>query len=450
MFKGITYSFILLSCSAVLAQKQKPAAKKAPEKSKIEVVSVQNEGKNSGEPTIIELGESQANTTITPNAGKDVGKEIPLKGTFTFNKKVGFMVNSSEGNMVSYFYLNTKNGYAMQDHKAISELGSMEEGGEINQIKSPNNDFYQYVKSSEGNFSMKMGSQQSMVLHDMETKELSKTFFKTFKKTGAKVGKTGGNKYPRVEYSGTFEGKKMSIWLSSSQDIVLDTRFTSSLVGYWGLGFIASPSGKTYMITGIEGSGMSIFMTYIENSNFSFSGASYKPMGDLMGAGAATRKNEMNASLAAMHEEIAKEEDPQKRALMLQQIKNAEALMKGTSADFDNFQKSSDLSDLPHLMQVNNPEATAQYYDMLILQIEQAILEHKKELSNHEQSGYAVGITRGKCFIKCTEAERNRLQKLKSNHIKILTDYKNDEEKRDEKVNELLEKNATPISCNCN
>lgn len=449
MLKYITYSFVLLSSSVVFAQKQKPAVKKAPEKSKIEVVSVQTEGKTSGEPTIIELGESQTTPTITPNAGKDFGKEIPLQGTFTFNKKVGFMVNSPEGDMVSYFYLNTKNGYAMQDHKALSEMASMEEGGEINQVKTANNDFYQYVKSSEGNFAMKMGSQQSMVLNDLETKELSKTFFKTFKKTGAKVGRTGGNKYPRVEYSGTFEGKKMSIWLSSSQDVMLDTRFTSALVGYWGLGFIASPSGKTYMITGIEGSGASIFMTYIENSTFSFSGAGYKPMGDVLGAGGSIGKNEMNASLAAMYEEIAKEEDPQKRALMMEQVKNAEKLMKGTTADLENFQKSSDFSDLPSVKQINNPDATAQYYDMLLLQIDEAILEHKKALRSHEQSGYAIGIRRSNCLIKCTEAERNRLQKLKSNHIKILNDYKNDEEKRDAKVNELLERSGTPAACNC-
>ncbi|WP_298143155.1 hypothetical protein [Flavobacterium sp.] len=447
MLKIITYSLLLLSFATVLAQK--PVVKKVPQKSTIEVVSVQSEVKNNGEPTIIELGESPTKSATTPNSGKDFGKEIPLKGTFSFNKKVGFMVNSSEGNMVSYFYLNTRNGYAMQDHKALLELGAMEDDGEVNQIKSPNNDFYQYIKSSEGNYAMKMGSQQSMVIHDMETKELSKIFFKTFKKTGAKVGKTGGNKYPRVEYSGTYEGKKMSIWLSSSQDIVLDTKFTSSLVGFWGLGFIASPSGKTYMITGIEESGVSIFMTYIENSSFSFSGASYKPAGDVMGAGAATRKNEMNAAVKAMYEAAQNEEDPQKRALMMQQIKNAEAMLKDTSVDLEKFEKSSDIADLPSNTQANNPEATAQYYDMMILQIEQAILEHKKQLRSHEASGYSTGITSSTCMIKCTEAERNRLQKLKSNHIKILNDYKNDEEKRDAKVNELLERSGTPTACNC-
>jgi hypothetical protein len=45
-----------------------------------------------------------------PNAGQQVGKEIGLNGSFTFNKKIGFSVASPEGNMVSYFYLNTKNG----------------------------------------------------------------------------------------------------------------------------------------------------------------------------------------------------------------------------------------------------------------------------------------------------------------------------------------------------
>jgi hypothetical protein len=120
-----------------------------------------------------------------PNAGQSVYNEIGLNGNFSFNKKVGFSVNAPEGNFVSYFYLNTKNGYAMLDWKGIQEMLPENPEGEMTQIKSANNDFYQYIKSSEGNFAMKMGSDQSMVVHDLQTGMLSKHFFKTFKKTSS-------------------------------------------------------------------------------------------------------------------------------------------------------------------------------------------------------------------------------------------------------------------------
>ena len=337
----------------------------------------------------------------TPNAGQQIYNEIGLNGDFTFNKKIGFSVNAPEGNLVSYFYLNTKNGYSMLDWKGIKAMLSENPEGEMTQIKNANNDFYQYIKSSEGNFVMKAGSKQSMVVHDIQTEMLSKEFFKTFKKTGNKVGKVGGNKYPRVEYSGTFEGKKMSIWLSNPQDVLLDTKFTHSLSGYWGLGFIASPSGTTYMITGIVGDGASIFMNYIENATVSFSGKGYKPMGEMTGGNAGA------------------------------------------------FSQTSDIQDLPFVDQINNADATANYYDIMISALNQSIVEHQSGLNEAQKNNDVTAIKRHNCLITCTKNEKTRLEKVKSEHIKIINQYKNDDEKRDEKINQLMETQGQPKPCNC-
>ena len=337
----------------------------------------------------------------TPNAGQSIYNEIGLNGEFTFNKKIGFSVNAPEGDLVSYFYFNTKNGYSMLDWKGIKAMLNENPEGEITQIKNANNDFYQYIKSSEGNFVMKAGSGQSMVVHDIQTEMLSKEFFKTFKKTGNKMGKVGGNKYPRVEYSGTFEGKKMSIWLSNPQDVLLDTKFTHSLSGYWGLGFIASPTGTTYMITGIVGDGASIFMNYIENANVSFSGKGYKPVGEMTGGNAGT------------------------------------------------FSQTSDIQDLPFVNQVNNADATANYYDMMISLVNQSIAEHQSGLNEAQNNNDTTAIKRHNCLITCTKNEKTRLEKVKEEHIKIINQYKNDDEKRDEKINQLMETQGMPKPCSC-
>ena len=384
-----------------------------------------------------------------PNAGHLVNNEIGLNGSFSFNKKVGFSVNAPEGNFVSYFYLSTKNGYAMLDWKGMQEMLPESSDGEMTQIKNANNDFYQYIKSSEGNFAMKMGSGQSMVVHDLQTGMLSKQFFKTFKKTGNKVGKVGGNKYPRVEYSGTFEGKKMSIWLSDPQEILIDTKFTYSISGYWGLGFIASPSGKTYMITGITGDGVSIFMNYIENANANFSGKGYKPIGDMVAQAMGNNPGIEAEMYSEMQIEINNETDPKLRALKEEALKKAKDRDEEMKTQTEIFAQSSDMTDLPYVNQVNDSKATSDYYDMMILVIDQSIREHQLGLAEAQKSSDAKATKRYNCLINCTSNEKNRLEKVKSQHLKILAQYKDDDDLRDEKINQLLTSDGIPKACDC-
>ena len=384
-----------------------------------------------------------------PNAGQQVGKEIGLNGSFTFNKKIGFSVASPEGNMVSYFYLNTKNGYAMMDGDGLTELSGTKEAGDMTQIKTSNNDFLQYIKSSEGNFVMKMGSGQEMVMHDIATGNLSRLFFKTFKKTGNKMGREGGNKFPRVEYEGMFEGKKMSIWLSDPKDVLIDTRFTYGLDGYWGLGFIASPSGKTYMITGIQGSGAGIFMTYMENENKSFSGVGYKPVGEVMTAGIMKGKAENDIALQEMYAAANAEKDPQLRSIMMQQIEQYKKLQKKTVSDAEKFAKSSDMQDLPYIKDVNTEKGTEDYYNMMLLMLDQRITENEIALKEAQKNKDEKAVKLNTCLVGCAKAERARWENLKTEHIRILKQYKNDDDKRDEKINELMLTAGQSKACNC-
>jgi hypothetical protein len=351
--------------------------------------------------------------------------------------------------MVSYFYLNTKNGYAMMDGDGLTEMAGSNEAGEMTQIKTANNDFLQYIKSSEGNFVMKMGSGQEMVMHDIATGNLSRLFFKTFKKTGNKMGREGGNKFPRVEYEGMFEGKKMSIWLSDPKDVLIDTRFTYSLDGYWGLGFIASPSGKTYMITGIQGSGAGIFMTYMENENKSFSGVGYKPVGEVMTAGIMKGKAENDIALQEMYAAANAEKDPQLRSIMMQQIEQYKKLQKKTVSDAEKFAKSSDMQDLPYIKDVNTEKGTEDYYNMMLLMLDQRITENEIALKEAQKNKDEKAVKLNTCLVGCAKAERARWENLKTEHIRILKQYKNDDDKRDEKINEFMMQTIQVKPCNC-
>ena len=89
-----------------------------------------------------------------PNAGKKVFDEIGMNGTFTFNKKISFLVKSPEGVYSSYFYLNTQNGYSMMDHQALKAMHPEAAEGKLTQIFTPASEFYQYIQSSQGNFVM--------------------------------------------------------------------------------------------------------------------------------------------------------------------------------------------------------------------------------------------------------------------------------------------------------
>lgn len=407
----------------------------------------------SNEPTeneLLDIVSSQNNATIkTFNAGTNVYDKIGLQSTFTFNKKVGFMVASSEGDMVGHFFFNTKNGYALLPHEALSEM--VQGDGELNQILSPFTEFFQYTKSSEGNFVMKMSSNiSSESNHDWISKESSKKFFSTFKKTGNSIKLGGQKQFKSIEYQGKDDdGKTMYVYLAAAPDIRIDTRKTFSLTGHWGLGYIASPSKRTYLITGIKGGDMGIFMTYIENTSHTFSGKNYTPMGEMVESAIQEKMPEMEAAMAEALAQANAEEDPKLRQLMLEQIKQMENLKKRTTTKAETFAHTSDINDLPYVSDVNDPKATADFYDMQIMAREQTIREVELSLAEAQIGSDSKVINRLICTKNCFTTELNRLQKVKAEHIKILNQYKNDDEQRDERINQLMETQGIPKACEC-
>jgi hypothetical protein len=373
---------------------------------------------------------SNCNSPLTPNAGQQANIKIGLNGNFTFTTKFTFSMQSSEGNYTTHFYFNTNNGYSLMDNEAMKKITSENYGGEFDQIMTSYADFYQYTKSPEGNFSMKLGAKTDDIL--ASTKKSSIDFFKKFKKTGARKRMYGDS--DSEEYNGIDEeGNESSIWLSCSGSISVDKKVTYALTGFSGLGYVVNPAGETFLVTAIEGSGVQIKLINIEKQNASFSGKMYTPMGDMMGQAISQNQQEMNEST---------ENENQYGQAMLEQM-----VMQNKK-----FTETSDLQDLASTELPKSEEFTSNQYNYLILGLEQSVKDIQKEIAelNKSQSDYKKRLSDLNCAKNCTLSEKARYEKLKSEHLALLIQYKDDDEKRNEKVGSLLQDFHTTLPCNCN
>lgn len=392
-------------------------------------------------------------TSSSPNAGQGVFDSRELGDLFTFNKKISFKITSAEGSFASYFYLNTRDGYSMMDWPAMSKMTNEKMDGEINSLMTANTDFYSYVKSSEGTFSMKMSSGDEIILHDLQTKMASEGFFETFEKTGNVQPKSSGNRFPKVEYRGIADGMTVYVWLSDPQDVRLDTRYAYTMTGFYGLGYITSPTGTTYMISGLRAEGYEIAMTNYEPVSFRFDGGQFQPVGELMTGALQQNQEEMDEGIRQMYEEARSESDPELRSLKLKQAAEAEKMMRSVSNSAADFSKTSDLKDLPYQNLAGDEDFAASYYEMAITDLESGIKANQDEVEDLIANGYDTSsskITSLKCAIVCGQAQKVRIEKLKADHLAIMEKYKTDPEKRDDLVSPLMLKAASEMGqCDC-
>lgn len=243
------------------------------------------------------------------------------------------------------------------------------------------------------------------------------------------------------------------VWLSDPQDVRLDTRYTYTMTGFYGLGYITSPTGTTYMISGLRAEGYEITMTNYESVSFRFNGGDFQPMGELMSGALQQNQQEIDANIRQMYEEAQSESDPELRALKLKQAAEAEKMVRSVSTSATDFSQTSDLNDLPYQDLAGDEDFAANYYDIAITGFESGIKANQKEVRDLIANGYDASsskITGLKCAIACGQAEKARFEKLKADHLAIMAKYKTDTEKRDELINQLMQKAATEMGqCDC-
>lgn len=371
---------------------------------------------------------SRCNYPAKPNAGQQVNVKIGLNGEYTFNKKFTFKIEHPEANYSSNFYLNTQNGYSLLDNDAMKLFTGIESEGEVNQILTSTFDFHQYMSSSDGKYALKIGGKSDN--KNAQSQAVAADFFKIFQKTGNK--KMIAGKFESMEYTGMSDGTKMSVWLSCADGISLDKKNTFTLTGFYGLGYIVNPWGETYLITEIAGDGMKIQLLNIENLTKTFSGKTYKLMGDVMAEALAANKSEIA--------EMENAENPYAAAI-------GKELIKSTSA----FATTSDLQDFPTNEMASSEDYNSAYYDYLIAGLQKSIEDRQlsiKELDKNT-TNYKKKIAELTCLKSCAMKEKQRFEKLKAQHLNLLVQYKNDTDTRNEKVSELMQSQGIPTACNC-
>ena len=395
---------------------------------------------------IIDLGFPDSQRPKTPNAGtKVLEARKPLDAKFDFDRKIEFRITGKGTNYNSWFYLNLKEGYSMMDTPGLKKISpeSWESGMEMNQITDPDYVMYSYVKNKDGKFAMKLGDESQAIITDMKSEFQSEEFFSNFKKTGKVLEKgKDGVPFKRAEYKGFSEGKPVSVWLADAQDVKIDTKKISHVTGHMGLGYVASPNGKTYLVCGTETDGVAVFITGITKENKSFSGAGYQPIGGKVMAGQ-NIQSEMNTALAEMQKAIDEEKDPQKKQLMIKQMKINSEMMEGTAGNLGRFENSS------NIYEVTSSNYEDEFYESMLNNYKTEYREY--ELSLKKDIG-PDETKRIKCEMSCNLIKQNRIERLQSETKSIRNQYKNDTDKADELINSLIqgataELLANPCEC---
>jgi hypothetical protein len=191
--------------------------------------------------------------------------------TYTFNQKLSFKIESPDGNMSAYGYLNTKNGNVMQDTKAFAMLNPEAVNGEMFSVIEYGKSMTQYMQIE--------GKKHKMVMPIAKENFTAKDFEKVFKKTGKR--QTFG-KYTAEEYSGTVpdgdgEMGLVSIWVSTNPASDIAAQLQGDMLGIFGIGYLYLPSKKAhfYVVHYSDDKGSKITLTNVEPANQSFSAAGY-------------------------------------------------------------------------------------------------------------------------------------------------------------------------------
>jgi len=351
---------------------------------------------------------------LTPNAGDLVFKEIPLTGSYSFNKKLTFTLKDPEiGTVTASSWLNTRTGYAWLDYDNLKQLAKEPFEGKLDQIQAPTGDMIFYTKSPEGSMAMKMKGQGEWVAQDFMTKFEVDAFKKNFKPTKRiqQANPGAGIPFTRQAYTGIVDGKPTTLWLSPADGVRINTRFTSMVTGMFGLGYIALSAKRTYLITGMEQDGSSIFLTKIADQSSQFVGKSYKPVGEMVAPEVKKRQQELTVEAAEFEKAIQAEKDPQIRALMREQQKQVQAMQQSILGT--EFVKSSDIKDLKAANPDQMMALLAQQLDIQTQELRIRIVEKENQRKELEGSGTAEERNRLTCEIGCHQREINFLQQTK-------------------------------------
>ena len=248
-------------------------------------------------------------------------QEISLKSPFTldqeffFNKKFYFTAKSSEVQINSYFFLNTKNGQFAVD-KDVAEQLKRQKGSEIfNEL-----DFSIHLESGEyftyttrqrtgdkiASITQELFSFLPDYLEDVEAPE----FFKDYmERDGNKTYVGDKSQFPSESFQGVdLEGGGHTLaWFSKNTDFQMNPDNRNLIISPFGIGYVFFEN-QTYLVTGWESEDYVTRLEKIEDVNVTFNGKEYTPLQQKIEEKIVETGEKMDAARAKEADALARQE----------------------------------------------------------------------------------------------------------------------------------------------
>lgn len=248
-------------------------------------------------------------------------QEISLKSPFTlddefyFNKKFYFTAKTSEVQVNSYFYMNTKTGQSAFDKDVADQLRS-QLGSEVFTdldfaIRQETGEFFTYATSRI--FDAKVSSINREVLSylpDYLEEATESQFLKDYmERDGNKTYIGDKSQFPSESFQGVnlSGGGHMLAWLSRNTDLDINPGNRPMMLSPFGLGYVFFEN-RTYLVAGWESDDYVARLEKIEDVNLTFDGKDYMPFQQKVDEKISDTEEKMAASRDKEAEALARRE----------------------------------------------------------------------------------------------------------------------------------------------
>ncbi|MHA7129029.1 zinc ribbon domain-containing protein [Algoriphagus namhaensis] len=238
-----------------------------------------------------------------------------LTQEFFFNKKFYFTAKTSEIQVDSYFYLNTKNGLFGID-KDLAEQLRQQKGSELfNEmdfaIELESGEFFTYTTRQ------RTGDQIAMItykvlsyLPDYLEGISEPEFFKDFmERDGNKTYVGDKSQFPSESFQGVNleVGGHLLAWFSKNTDFQMNQENRRLILSPFGIGYVFFEN-QTYLVTGWESDDYVSRLEKIEDVNFTFRGKDYTPLQEKIEVKITETEEKIDAARAKEADALARQE----------------------------------------------------------------------------------------------------------------------------------------------
>ncbi|WP_111670307.1 cell envelope integrity protein TolA [Algoriphagus litoralis] len=248
-------------------------------------------------------------------------QEISLKSPFTldhefhFNKKFYFTAKTSEVQVNSYFYLNTKNGLFGIDKDLAEQLKQLKGSDLFNEmdfaIELETGEFFTYTTRQRTADKIAMITYEMLsYLPDYLEGISEPEFFKDYmERDGNKTYVGDKSQFPSESFQGVnLEASgHMLAWFSKNTDFQMNPENRKLILSPFGIGYVFFEN-QTYLITGWESDDYVSRLEKIEDVNFTFKGKEYTPLQEKIEVKIVESEEKMDAARAKEQDALARQE----------------------------------------------------------------------------------------------------------------------------------------------